>query len=469
MRLGALAELVIADLRRSARTFTVASLGIAAGVATLSFFLGLSAGMKAVVLGKIFPIDRVEVIPPETSVGAVFSLLGSRPPGIDPPQVSALRNVPGVRAVLPRMRLAFPSSGRGGRAIFGRDVGAGEIPADGVEPSMVQGDLRAGVDFSDPEPRSSHTACTQNEGCPTGEFCQFAAIPVQGVASTGGQCSAPIPVVVSPYLVEVFNGAIAPAHRLPRLGAFILQRAEGLMMEWDLGRAGLGSARQGTPRRVYARLVGISPAAMDLGLTIPMDVARRLNREYAGNDAGDRYSSAAVYLTDASRLTEVGGAVRAQGLEIRTSGAEQMGLMVTVITLILSLTSFVTVIIASLNIAHVFLTIIAERRGELGLMRALGARRRDVRRIILVEAAVLGLGSSLMGLGAARGAAAACNHFARSGLPAFPFKPDDWFSFTPGAMAMAVGFGVFACVFAALVPAVRASRVEPASALASGV
>ena len=55
-----------------------------------------------------------------------------------------------------------------------------------------------------------------------------------------------------------------------------------------------------------------------------------------------------VYLTDASKLTEVGGAVRAQGLEIRTSGAEQMGLMVTVITLILSLTSIVTVIIASL-------------------------------------------------------------------------------------------------------------------------
>jgi len=458
------------DLRRSVRSFSVAAAGIVAGVATLAFFLALSAGMKAVVLGQIFPVDRVEVIPPESSVGSVLgSFLGARTPGIDPEQVDALRRVPGVRSVAPRMRFAFPSSGRGGRAVFGRDVGAGEIPADGVDAALVRAELGPGAAFEDPAPRASGRVCQAAGDCGAGEYCFFDAIPSREQPTPGGRCSPPIPAVVSPYLVEVFNGAIAPAHGLPRMGAVLLRQAEGLVLEWDLGRAGLGGARQGTPRRVYARLAGVSRHALDLGVTVPLDVARRLNREYAGEDAATRYSSVAVYLRDPGAMTEVGAAVRAVGLEVKTNGAEQVGLLVTAITAILSLASVITVVVASLNIAQVFFAIIAERRGEIGLMRALGATRRDVGVLVLGQAFVLGLGSSVAGLAVARATATLVNHLARTRLPAFPFKPDVWFVFSPGAMAAVVAFGVGACVLSALAPAVRASRVEPAEALAGGV
>jgi predicted lysophospholipase L1 biosynthesis ABC-type transport system permease subunit len=76
---------------------------------------------------------------------------------------------------------------------------------------------------------------------------------------------------------------------------------------------------------------------------------------------------------------EVGG-------EVRTRGAEQMGLLATAVTVILSLASVVTVLVAALNIAHGFAAMIAERRGELGLLRALGATRRDVRLLLVLEA-----------------------------------------------------------------------------------
>ncbi len=472
MRVGAWADLVGRDLRRSLRSFSVAAAGIVAGVATLAFFLGLSAGMRAVVLGQIFPIDRVEVIPPESAVGSVLgSLLGARTPGIEPAQVESLRRVPGVRAVAPRMRFAFPSSGRGGRAVFGRDLGAGEIPADGVETGLVRAELGPAAGFDDPEPRASRRPCQGSaEGqCPTGEYCFLDAIPSREQPSPGGRCSPPIPMVVSPYLVEVFNGAIAPAHGLPPMGAVLLRQATGLVLEWDLGRAGLGGARQGTPRRVYARLAGVSRHALDLGVTVPLEVARRLNREYAGEDAASRYSSVAVYLRDPGSMTEVGAAVRAVGLEVKTNGAEQVGLLVTAITAILSLASVITVVVASLNIAQVFLAIIAERRGEIGLMRALGATRRDVGALVLGQAFVLGLGSSLAGLAVARGAAAVVNHLARTRLPAFPFKPEVWFLFEPGVMGAVLAFGVGVCVLSALGPAVQAARVEPAQALAGGV
>jgi putative ABC transport system permease protein len=469
VRAGALADLIARDLSRSLRTFSVAAIGITVGVATLAFFLALSAGMREVVLGRIFPLDRVEVVPPESSVGSVLSVLGAGPAGIEPSQVAALRRVSGVRAVLPRMRFAFPTSGRGGRAIFGRDVGAGEIPADGVDASLVRPDLGANVDFSDNDARSSHSVCASTADCARGEYCVFPRIPGANVPVQPGQCTLPIPAVVSPYLVEVFDGVIAPSHHLPRLGGVLLRQAEGLVLEWDLGRAGLGGARQGTPRRVYAKLVGISRRAMDLGITVPLDVARRLNREYAGGAAAETFSSVEVYLRDPSELTRVSGAIRAQGLEIRTSGAEQMGLLVTAITVILSLASVITVIVAALNIAHVFLTLIAERRGEIGLMRALGATRGDVRAMVLGQSLALGLMASTGGLLLARLAAFVCDHLARTRLPPFPFKPDAWFVFSPGLVGAVFAFGIGACVLSALVPASRAAKVEPASALSGGV
>jgi putative ABC transport system permease protein len=470
VRAAALAELVARDLRRSRRSFFLAALGITVGVATLTFFLALSEAMRTVVLGRIFPLDQVEVIPPESSVGSVFSaVLGGRPPGVEPAQITALRRAPGVRAVLPRMRFAFPTSGRGGRAVFGRDVGAGEIPADGVEAALVQADLPPGTEFSDPDRRSSRRPCAGHDACTGGEFCVLPGIPRAGEVPPGGTCQRPIPVVISPYLLEVFDNVIAPAHRLPKLGAVIARSAQGLTLEWDLGRAGLGAARQGTPRRVYATLVGVSRHAMELGLTVPLDVARRLNAEYAGEGAAAVYSSAVVYLRAPAEVTPVSAAIRAQGLEIRTSGAEQMGLLVTAITVILALASGVTVLVASLNIAHAFLALIAERRGELGLMRALGATRRDVATVVLAQAAAIGVLASAAGLLLARLAAAGANTLAATRLPAFPFKPDQWFVFTPGIVLGVAAFGVGACVLSAVIPALRASRTEPAGALSGGV
>ncbi|MBK8693733.1 MAG: FtsX-like permease family protein, partial [Deltaproteobacteria bacterium] len=57
----------------------------------------------------------------------------------------------------------------------------------------------------------------------------------------------------------------------------------------------------------------------------------------------------------------------------------------------------VTVLVAALNIAHGFAAMISERRGELGLLRALGATRRDVRLMLMLEAAAIGASATLLG------------------------------------------------------------------------
>jgi putative ABC transport system permease protein len=92
-----------------------------------------------------------------------------------------------------------------------------------------------------------------------------------------------------------------------------------------------------------------------------------------------------------------------------------------------------------------------------------------VRMLVLTQALVLGLVTSVAGVVLARIAALVGEHLARARLPPFPFKPDVWFVFSPSLVVSVVGFGVVACVLSALFPASKASKIEPASALSGGM
>ena len=70
-------SIIWTNLARSKRNIALSSIGILVGVGALVFFIGLGEGIKRVVLGKIFLVDQVEVIPPKVSMssqmlGALF-------------------------------------------------------------------------------------------------------------------------------------------------------------------------------------------------------------------------------------------------------------------------------------------------------------------------------------------------------------------------------------------------------------
>jgi ABC-type antimicrobial peptide transport system permease subunit len=106
------------------------------------------------------------------------------------------------------------------------------------------------------------------------------------------------------------------------------------------------------------------------------------------------------------------------------------------------------------------------RRREIGLLRAVGARRGDIRVLLVAEASVVGLAAGLAGLIAAVAAGAVADIFAASRVPDFPFKPDSFFAFSPWLLASVLALAVVACVIGALPPAYRAASGDPSEALA---
>jgi putative ABC transport system permease protein len=68
-----------------------------------------------------------------------------------------------------------------------------------------------------------------------------------------------------------------------------------------------------------------------------------------------------------------------------------------VIRIVLTAIGLIALGIAALGIANAMMAAVRERRSDIGVMKAIGARDRDVRRIFLVEAGILGAIGGLVG------------------------------------------------------------------------
>lgn len=462
MSLGAL---VRQSVRRSRRELALSSFGIAVGIASLAFFLALGAGVRRVVLGKIFHVDRIEVEPAKSTLdfGGVGSILGGGPRPISDDTVAKLRALPGVRRVAPRMRLAFPAKAWGGAELLGSNRYA-ELLGEGLDPQAVEGERFAPEPFADldglPYERggSSHDACNADPDCKRpGEYCAWDV----------HQCQRPVPMLVSRVLIELYNSGFAPSHGLPRVSDFLASRFRGFTFTVELGTSFMGAAARGTPRQRKVMLVGISDRAIPIGVSLPLGYVQRWNAEYAGAAAGRGYTQALIEVGDEGDVVRVAAAARALGLAVIDSGAEKAGLAITLFQLLFALVSLAILAVATLNIAHTFFRAVAERRREIGVLRAVGASAGEVKRLLYAEAALIGFGGGAAGLATARLAALALDAAAARWLPDFPFKPDSYFHFSPALCAATLGFAVVACVAGAALPARRAAKMEPAEALAA--
>jgi putative ABC transport system permease protein len=114
----------------------------------------------------------------------------------------------------------------------------------------------------------------------------------------------------------------------------------------------------------------------------------------------------------------------------------------------------VALIVGAVGVANIMIISVLERRSEIGLRRALGATRAQIRNQFLSESILLAVIGGVVGVLAGAAATAA---YAGSKNWAVVIPVEAWV----GGIASAVMIGVFA----GLVPAVRASRMPPTVSL----
>ncbi|WP_037910414.1 ABC transporter permease [Actinacidiphila yeochonensis] len=122
----------------------------------------------------------------------------------------------------------------------------------------------------------------------------------------------------------------------------------------------------------------------------------------------------------------------------------------------------IAVLVGVFLIVNTFSMLVAQRTREIGLMRALGASRRQVNRSVLIEAVMLGTVGSVAGIGGGIGLAVGLMKLmGKAGMHL------DASQLTVKATTPVVGLavGVLVTVLSAYIPARRAGRISPMAAL----
>jgi len=124
-----------------------------------------------------------------------------------------------------------------------------------------------------------------------------------------------------------------------------------------------------------------------------------------------------------------------------------------VFALMIGVTSL-SLVVGGIGIMNIMLVSVSERIKEIGIRKALGARRRDIRSQFLIEAVTLSCAGGIVGM--LLGFLVA---FAASAITKFPV------AVSIGAVLLGFGFSVFVGVFFGWFPSSRAASMNPIEAL----
>jgi putative ABC transport system permease protein len=201
----------------------------------------------------------------------------------------------------------------------------------------------------------------------------------------------------------------------------------------------------GPTPRIYTSAAAVGE---DRFLLVMLDVAtardvpavRERALTYLDDDSDARSAIPANYAFRVQTAEEALGSVQ--------SLLETMTAFVTAIALI-------SLLVGTIGIANVMLVSVTERTREIGIMRALGAQRREILSLFLLEAVLLGLAGAVLGVIVGLGAGYAAVIWV--GFESYVF-PIEW-------AGIAVVVGILSGVFAGLYPAYNAARTDPIDAL----
>ena len=282
-------------------------------------------------------------------------------------------------------------------------------------------------------------------------------VPLQAtgatVTGTGGQRFAQVYGTGNPQaLFGNGSGAVPASHRA---GALV-----GADLADDLAlRTGSTITVEGNEYRVVGVLPpveGISPLQADSAVVLPPE-------EFATPGV----SQVVVRADSAEDARAVAGGVREQ-LNSRqqqvsvfslTSVLDRISEFFNLLNGFLLAIAGISLVVAGVSIFNVMLMTVAERRGEIGVLRAVGIHRKQVLRTLLVEATLLGVVGGAVG--AVLGVVTVVVTATLADLPL-------WAVLLPGNAVVPLGafaFGVVIALVGGLYPAYRAAWEPPVEAL----
>ncbi len=153
-----------------------------------------------------------------------------------------------------------------------------------------------------------------------------------------------------------------------------------------------------------------------------------------------------------NELTGVEYSVHAMSMQTMI---EQMNKITTTMSVMLSAIAAISLLVGGIGIMNIMIVTVTERRHEIGIRKALGARQSDIRRQFLVESAAITVIGGILGI------------FIGIAISVtIQFIKGEVYAVSLSACGIAFVFSVFVGIFFGLNPASRAAKLDPVLALA---
>jgi putative ABC transport system permease protein len=409
---------------RKARTALTAA-GIAIGIASLTLTLALGEGLRQAAfrnLGGDGALTQLTVqLKPEKGTLLKLLPLGQKQM-ISPQQLEQVRGLAHVKEVWPEMIFANISS---------------------LQVSVTEAGLQTD---------------SMIFGVPYG----YVAQDVKGSAQSWDKAGPPYPALISQKILDIYNFTVAPTSGLPTISEKDLGNIDITLLP---GQSTFFPQLGQTVSPVSARIIGFSDKTSLVGVTIPLEAVRQMNLQ-ANPSYTDTYLRLHVQVDKAENVATVRDGINRLGLDAVSPLEEIKAISENflVVEIGLGLIGLIILFVAGLMIASTFLSAVSERSSDIGLFRALGATRSDIRKIFLAEASVIGLLGGVCGILAGIICGLVLENMGGV-VPIASLQSGTLFIFNPLTMLLVLAFAVILSTIFALLPAVSASRLDPLEAL----
>jgi putative ABC transport system permease protein len=437
-----LVPLVLSNLNRMRGRVVMTSMGVVIGTAAIVVLLSLATGLRRNTVENVQQFGGVNQITVFTS--ARFGGSTSAEEALTPKVLDELAQIEGVVAVTPNERFSGQSTLK-----YNRLEGFADIS--GIDPSVVP-DM--GFKVAQGTDHLSHG--TVLIGASVADSFEE---PGQSSGRRGG---------FGPDMF--FGGGGDQASSESNSNAPDLY-SRTIMLEMQRVNDDTGETEKRTVRLRVGGVLESTGGQQDYNIYMSMDDLTDLltwSRGERPNWNQDGYDQAIVIAEqDTQVMLDVTNEITDLGFRAMSSSSivESLNSMFLTIEAVLGGVASIALLVAAIGIANTMVMSVLERTREIGLMKAVGARNRDVLAVFLAEAATIGLLGGIVGVVVGIVVSQVIDLFAVSYLSSSGSEVSSVVAVPPWLPLFAILFSAVIGLAAGIYPAFRAVQLDPVRAL----
>lgn len=273
----------------------------------------------------------------------------------------------------------------------------------------------------------------------------------------------PYPTIIPKKLLDIYNFAIASPQGLPLLSEDqLIGKKLKLYPNYSTFFPSMGDQE----KEIVLEVVGFSDNVNLIGITVPSSLVEKFNKEYT-TEPNSKFIEIFVE-TETPEKTE-GIAKQIETLGYSTSyfqkNLKDVEAKLAYISIAIGIISGIILLLAAIAIIGTFLATIAEKKKEIGLLRALGAKKTHIKTMILFEAGMSGLMGSISGIILGVASSSILNSIIVKQLATTTFQTENLFLITYPLAGFTLLFGIILSILSAYIPASKAANINPIDAL----